>query len=108
MSTHTMTRLLNPKPNQNPMIGTTARIGMVWSTTAYGYNDRSTHLAWLIAMATAIPMAIAAIARPIIATLVDSQSALSNSTRLSGSRNATCTTACGGGTRKRRSRLSSR
>ena len=35
-STHTTTRLRNSNPNQNPSRGTTARIGMVCSTTAYG------------------------------------------------------------------------
>ena len=36
ISTHTITRLLKLKPNQKPISGTMARIGMVCSTTAYG------------------------------------------------------------------------
>ena len=34
MSTHTITRLRKLKSNQNPISGTSARIGIVWSTTA--------------------------------------------------------------------------
>jgi hypothetical protein len=34
MRTQTMTRAVNPNPNQNPSSGTSARIGMVCSTTA--------------------------------------------------------------------------
>ena len=32
--THTIRRLCSPNPNQKPMRGTIARIGIVWSTTA--------------------------------------------------------------------------
>ena len=36
MSTVTISRLASPKSNQNPITGTSARIGMHCSTTAYG------------------------------------------------------------------------
>ena len=34
INTHTNTRAVNPKPNQKPISGTSARIGMHCSTTA--------------------------------------------------------------------------
>ena len=74
--TVTISRLVKPKSNQNPITGTSARVGTHCSTTAYGYSDSSTQRAWLIAMPIAIPSTVA-IARPISATAVDSASASS-------------------------------
>src|SRR6266498_1935307 len=94
MSTQTSTRLGKPKPNQNPSSGTSARIGMVWSTTAYGYSERSIQRAWCIRIAMPMPHTTAS-ASPSSATLVDSSSAAPISRKLSRTRKPTCTTWCG-------------
>jgi len=59
ISTHTIVRAMKSYPNQKPMSGTTARIGIDCRMTAYGKVVRSTHFARFIATAQTTPMTIA-------------------------------------------------
>jgi hypothetical protein len=94
----TMTRAEKSKPNQNPMSGTRARIGMHCRMTAYGKSERSIQRAWLMATAQTKPMTIA-IARPVSATPAERASASMMSPTVFGSKNASVKILCGGGTR---------
>src|SRR5450830_817699 len=79
------------------MSGTSARIGMHCSTTAYGKRDRSTHGACDMTTAHEMPRTIA-IARPVIATWVLLRRAVRRSCRRVGSVIAV-RTLCGYGTK---------
>ena len=106
ISTQTSTRLRKSKPHQKPISGTMARIGTVCSTTAQGNSERSTQRACDIATATPMP-STDAISRPTNATRAVSQVASRISRRVSPSKIPCSTTACGGGSRKRRCASSS-
>ena len=88
MITQTISRPWVAVPNQNPISGAIARIGIAWSVTMYGYSARSINFDWLITTAKAIPSTML-IDRPIIAIFVVAHKALRMSEKFSQSRNPT-------------------